>query len=58
MNDEIVRWQPGAIRLQHLAEALEAAAAAGTIDDPLVERLAAEFDSSAAALREALEGDT
>lgn len=48
----------GAIRLQHIAEALEAAAAAGTIDVPLVERLAAEFDRSAAALRGALEGNT
>ena len=48
----------GAIRLQHIAEAVEAAAAAGTIDIGLVERLAAEFDRSAAALRDALEENT
>lgn len=48
----------GAIRLQKMAEALEAAAAAGTIDPGLVERLGPAFDESAAALGDLLEGNT
>jgi HPt (histidine-containing phosphotransfer) domain-containing protein len=45
----------GAVRLQRTAEALEAAAAAGTIDVQLVQRLVSEFAASAAALRKVLE---
>lgn len=48
----------GAIRLQHTAEALESAAAAGMIDLELVERLAHEFEASAAALSDVLNGNT
>lgn len=48
----------GAIRLQRTAEALEAAAAAGAIDARLVERIAQDFEASAAALRDVLEETT
>jgi hypothetical protein len=43
------------VRLQRTAEALEAAAAAGTIDVQLVQRLVSEFAASAAALRKVLQ---
>lgn len=45
----------GAIRLQHTAEALEASAGSGAIDEQLVARLLHEYEESAAALRRALE---
>jgi two-component system, sensor histidine kinase and response regulator len=45
----------GAARLQRTAEALEAGAAAGMIDDELVARLVREYDEAAAALRSVLD---
>jgi HPt (histidine-containing phosphotransfer) domain-containing protein len=45
----------GAIRLQQTAEALEASAGSGAIDEQLVARLVHEYEESAAALRQALE---
>jgi HPt (histidine-containing phosphotransfer) domain-containing protein len=45
----------GALRLQQTAEALEASAGSGAIDEQLVARLAHEYEESAAALRQALE---
>ncbi|MBR9990172.1 MAG: Hpt domain-containing protein [Gemmatimonadetes bacterium] len=46
----------GAVRLQRLAEGLEAAAAAGVIDRDAIERTVHEYEESAAALRSMLEG--
>ena len=45
----------GALRLQHTAERLEAAAGAGVIDPLMVERLVREYHESAALLRSVLE---
>jgi HPt (histidine-containing phosphotransfer) domain-containing protein len=44
----------GAMRLQQTAEALEASAGSGAIDEKLVARLVHEYEESAAALRQAL----
>jgi HPt (histidine-containing phosphotransfer) domain-containing protein len=44
----------GALRLQHTADALEAMAADGVIDEPVARRLREEYDESAALLRAAL----
>jgi HPt (histidine-containing phosphotransfer) domain-containing protein len=45
----------GAVRLQHTADALEAVAASGAIDEAMVARLVSEYEESAEALRRALE---
>lgn len=47
----------GALRLQHTAEGLEAAAGAGVIDHVMVERLVREYHESAALLRGVLEDE-
>jgi HPt (histidine-containing phosphotransfer) domain-containing protein len=48
----------GAVRLQRTAEALEASAGRGAIDEQLVARLVREYEDSARALRGALEEET
>ena len=48
----------GAVRLQRTAEALEASAGRGAIDEKLVARLVREYADSAGALRSALEEET
>jgi HPt (histidine-containing phosphotransfer) domain-containing protein len=45
----------GAHRLQHTADALEAMAADGVVDEQMAARLSVEYDDSAAALRQLLE---
>jgi HPt (histidine-containing phosphotransfer) domain-containing protein len=45
----------GALRLQHAAEALEAVAASGMVDEQLAQRVQAEYAESEAALRNTLE---
>jgi HPt (histidine-containing phosphotransfer) domain-containing protein len=47
----------GARRLQHTAEAVEAAAAGGLIDDDLTARIVQEYEESAVLLRSAMEED-